>query len=112
MGILIALHVLICILLIALVLIQSGRGGGLVENFSGVESIFGSKTNAFMTRTTTVLSILFFLTCLTLALLSVKQSRSLMRQLKTQAPAANATQEAKTAPVPAEQAQPAANSTK
>jgi len=54
----------------------------LVESFSDVESMFGTKTNAFLTRTTTVLSVLFFVTCLSLAVLSIKQSRSLMRNAK------------------------------
>ncbi|MCM8779816.1 MAG: preprotein translocase subunit SecG, partial [Candidatus Omnitrophica bacterium] len=61
MGILIALHVIICALLILIILIQAGRGGGLVESFSGVESMFGTKTNTFLTRSTTVLSIAFFI---------------------------------------------------
>lgn len=74
----IALHITVCILLIFIILIQAGRGGGLVEGFSGVESMFGPKTNTFLTRTTTILSILFLFSCLSLALLSAKQSRSLM----------------------------------
>lgn len=78
----IIIHVIICIALIGLVLIQRGRGSGLVESFSGVESMFGTKTNTFLTRTTTILSILFFLTCLSLAVLSVRQSRSLMKDIK------------------------------
>ncbi|MCX5697317.1 MAG: preprotein translocase subunit SecG [Candidatus Omnitrophica bacterium] len=81
-GFIIAIHVIICTLLIIIILIQAGRGGGLVESFSGVESMFGTKTNAFLTRTTTVLSILFFLTCLTLAVISLKQSRSLMETVR------------------------------
>jgi len=84
MGLLITIHVIACVLLIALILIQRGRGGGLAESFSDVESMFGTKTNTFLTRTTTVLSVLFFITCLSLAVLSVKQSRSLMRNTKTQ----------------------------
>ncbi len=79
MGLIIAIHVLACILLIIIILIQAGRGGGLVEGFSNVESMFGPKTNAFLTRTTTVFSIIFFVTCLSLALLSARQSRSLMK---------------------------------
>jgi preprotein translocase subunit SecG len=81
MGLIIVIHAIICALLIIIILIQRGRGGGLVESFSGVESMFGTKTNTFLTRTTTILSILFFLTCLSLALLSARQSRSLMRQV-------------------------------
>jgi len=89
MAFIITVHVIICFALITLVLIQRGRGSGLVESFSGVESMFGTKTNAFLTRTTTVLSVLFFFTCLSLAILSVRQSRSLMRNIKTQAPVVN-----------------------
>ncbi len=82
MILLISIHVIACVLLITLVLIQRGRGGGLVESFSGVESMFGTKTSSFLTRTTTVCAVIFFLTCLSLALLSVKKSRSLMENAK------------------------------
>ncbi|MFH0935272.1 MAG: preprotein translocase subunit SecG [Candidatus Omnitrophota bacterium] len=86
MTFIIIIHVIVCIGLIALVLIQRGRGGGLVESFAGVESMFGTKTSAFLTRLTTILSIIFFISCLTLAVLAVRQSRSLMKDVK--APAA------------------------
>ncbi|MCM8800992.1 MAG: preprotein translocase subunit SecG [Candidatus Omnitrophica bacterium] len=81
-GLIIGLHVIVCILLILIILIQTGRGGGLVESFSGIESMFGPKTNIFLTRMTTILSIIFFITCLTLTLLSLRQSRSLMQGIK------------------------------
>jgi preprotein translocase subunit SecG len=81
-GFIIAIHVIICVLLIIIILIQAGRGGGLVESFSGVESMFGTKTNAFLTRTTTILSVLFFLTCLSLAVISLRQSKSLMASVR------------------------------
>jgi preprotein translocase subunit SecG len=97
----IIIHVIICIALIGLVLIQRGRGSGLVEIFQGVESMFGTKTSAFLTRTTTILSTLFFLTCLSLAVLSVRQNRSLMRDIKTQG---TAPQEPKEMPKPEEKA--------
>ncbi len=84
MFFIIILHAVICVALIGLVLIQRGRGSGLVESFSGVESMFGTKTNAFLTRATTVLSIFFVLTCLSLAVLSIKQSKSLMTNIKPQ----------------------------
>jgi len=89
MTFIIIIHVAICFGLIGLVLIQRGRGSGLVESFQGVESMFGTKTNAFLTRSTTILSIFFFITCLSLAVLSVRQSRSLLSNIKTrtQAPA-------------------------
>ncbi len=111
MILIIIIHVIICIGLIGLVLIQRGRGSGLVESFSGVESMFGTKTNEFLTRTTTVLSILFFITCLSLAVLSVRQSRSLMREIspevaKTEEKAATGQAEApakEEKPVPVEE---------
>jgi len=78
----IVIHVIVCAALIALVLIQRGRGGGLVESFQGVESMFGTKTNTFLTRTTTILSVVFFISCLSLAFLSVKQSKSLLSNIK------------------------------
>lgn len=88
----IVIHVIACALLIILVLIQRGRGGGLVESFSGVESMFGTKTNAFLTRITTICAVIFFLTCLSLALLSVKQSKSLL--INTKSATSKAPQEA------------------
>jgi len=95
MGFLIAIHVIVCVLLIIIILIQAGRGGGLVEGFSGVESMFGPKTNAFLTRATTVLSSLFLITCITLAFFSVKQSRSLMRSVPIKHPASTTMPETK-----------------
>lgn len=82
MTFIIIIHVIACIALIGLVLIQRGRGSGLVESFQGVESMFGTKTNTFLTRTTTVFSVIFFISCLSLAVLSVRQSRSLMTNIK------------------------------
>lgn len=86
MGFILIVHVIACLGLIAIVLIQRGRGGGLVESFAGVESMFGTKTSAFLTRATTVLSIVFFFCCLSLAALSVRQSKSLMRDVKSLPP--------------------------
>ena len=88
MGLILVVHTIICILLIGIILIQAGRGSGLVESFSSVESMFGPKTNVFLTRATAVLSTLFFITCLSLALLSAKQGRSLLRNVKTTAESA------------------------
>lgn len=85
MAFIITIHVIACIALIGLVLIQRGRGGGLVESFSGVESMFGTKTSSFLTRTTTILSIMFFITCLSLAIFSIRQSKSLMTNVKSEA---------------------------
>lgn len=79
MGLVLTIHIISCVLLIILILIQAGKGGGLVESFSSVENMFGTKTSSFLTKTTTTFAIIFFLSCLTLATMSAKQSRSLMK---------------------------------
>ena len=94
-------HVIACILLIALIMVQRGHGGGLVESFSDFESMFGTKTNAFLTRSTTVLSIVFLATCLSLAVFSSKQSKSLMEGVKVIQPKVPAQPAAPAQPTPA-----------
>lgn len=79
-GILIPIHVIICILLVIVILMQSGRGGGLTEGFAAAESMFGAKTNSFMIKTTTVLASVFLITCLSLAYFSSDKDRSLMEK--------------------------------
>jgi len=71
-------HVLACILLMVVVLMQSGRGGGLTEAFSAAESVFGPKTNVLLVRTTTVIGVIFLVTCLSLAYLSAQRDKSLL----------------------------------
>jgi len=103
MTLIIVIHVIACLVLITLVLIQRGRGAGLVESFAGVESMFGTKTNTFLTRTTTIMAVVFFFTCLSLAVLSVRQSKSLLANVKPQAAAAK--QEKALPPAPSQPAQ-------
>ncbi|MBL7197129.1 MAG: preprotein translocase subunit SecG [Candidatus Omnitrophica bacterium] len=84
-SIVIVIHIIACVGLIFFILIQSGRGGGLIQSFSSAESIFGTKTNTFLTKTTAVLAIAFFITCLSLAFLSIQQSKSIVeRKIKNQ----------------------------
>ena len=79
-GIVIGIHIIACVGLIFFILIQSGRGGGLIQSFSSAESILGTKTNTFLTKSTTAFAITFFLTCLLLAFLSIQQSKSIVGQ--------------------------------
>ncbi len=86
---------------------QSGRGGGLTETFSGVESIFGTKTNTFLTRGTAVLAVIFLITSLSLTYLSKKKGESLLQKeisSKSQSKTiATPPVEPKTVPEPAKQ---------
>jgi len=88
MAFIIAIHIVACVLLIIMILIQAGRGGGLVEGFTNIESMFGTRTNTFLTRTTAIFSVLFFITCLSLAILSARQSKSIMHKAAKNMPAA------------------------
>src|SRR5260221_6192180 len=72
------LHLLVCISLIGVVLLQSGKGGGLAGGAFGgsAQTVFGGRgATDFITRATMVLGAAFFLTSLTLALMSVGGSR-------------------------------------
>ena len=71
-------HVIICALLVLIVLMQSGRGGGLTESFSAAESMFGAKTDVVMVRATTFLAVIFLVTSLSLAFLSAQRDKSLL----------------------------------
>ena len=42
-----------------IILMQSGRGGGLTEGFAPAESMFGVKTNEFLIKGTTLLAVFF-----------------------------------------------------
>jgi len=72
------IHTLCCLLLIAAILMQSGRGGGLTESFAPAESMFGAKTNEFMVRTTVIFALVFLVTSLSLARFSAKKEESLI----------------------------------
>lgn len=98
LGLILLIHVIVSILLIITILMQSGRGGGLTETFSGMESIFGTKTNVFLVRATTILAILFLITTLSLAYMSKIRGKSLMPEQSQ--PVKKAVEPTKTATIP------------
>jgi len=75
---LLIVHVIVVISLLAIILIQRGRSGGLVEALGGVESIFGTKTSNLLVKATVILAVLFFFTSISLAYLSGQRSKSLL----------------------------------
>ncbi|MBL0714290.1 MAG: preprotein translocase subunit SecG [Desulfosarcina sp.] len=91
----IGLHILVCIALIMIVLLQTGKGADMGAAFGGGSSqtLFGSTgASTFLGKATTVVAVIFMLTSLTLAYMSGGQtSKSLMDG----------------APVPVEQSAPA-----
>jgi len=82
MGFILVIHVIVCVLLVITILMQAGRGGGLTETFQSAESMFGTQTNVFMVRTTTILAAIFLSTSLILAFNSSKGDKSLMANKK------------------------------
>jgi preprotein translocase subunit SecG len=71
---LLIIHLLVCFFLIFIVLIQSGKGAELGAAFGGSsQTMFGARGAAtFFSKMTTIAAIVFMLTSLSLAVLSVK----------------------------------------
>lgn len=77
------IHVIVCLLLIAIILLQVGKGHGLTGasfGSEGAQSIFGTKTGVFLSKATTVTAIVFILTTITLDIIQVHKSKSLFRE--------------------------------
>lgn len=86
-GVVLALHLLVCLSLVGIILVQSGKGGGLAGGAFGAQAqaTFGGRgANDFITRATIGLGIAFFVTSLSLALMTshggVTQSKSLIQE--------------------------------
>jgi len=71
--------------LIGVILLQAGRGGGLADSFGGsqMQSLFGTKSTTVLTRMTTVCAVVFILSCLSLAIISSRRSKSLVERVDT-----------------------------
>ncbi len=77
MTLLLVLHFMVCFILIAVVLLQRGKGAdlGAALGGGGANTVFGSRgAGNFLTRLTTGSAILFMLTSLSLAYLGTQQS--------------------------------------
>jgi len=67
------LHVLVAIFLIVVVLLQSGKGGGIGSLGGSNTNVFGARgAGNFLTKMTAACAVIFFLTSLTLSILSSK----------------------------------------
>jgi len=74
--IIVIVHVLLCVSLIGLILIQHGKGADAGAAFGGGASgtVFGSQgATSFLSRTTGILATIFFITSLSLAYFSIQR---------------------------------------
>ncbi len=95
----VVLHVIVCLAIIGLVLLQAGKGADIGSAFGGggSQAVFGSMgTPTVLGKATSVVAILFLITSFALSMLSHRQATSIM-------PA--------TAPAPASPAAPATPAT-
>ncbi|MGE0086969.1 MAG: preprotein translocase subunit SecG [Desulfococcaceae bacterium] len=98
-ALLITLHIIVCIALIMIVLLQTGKGADMGAAFGGggSQTLFGSTgASTFLSRATTWAAVIFMLTCLTLAYVSShKSGSSIMKDAEIPAaePAATAVPE-------------------
>jgi len=71
------LHVLICLFLVVVVLLQSGKAGDVASTFGGMgtQTAFGPRGSAtVLSKATTVAAALFMITSLTLAIFATRSS--------------------------------------
>ncbi len=75
------IHILACLFLIAVVLLQSGKGAEIGAAFGGSsQTLFGSRGSAsFLGKMTTVVAVVFMLTSLSLAVVTSKGSSVLKK---------------------------------
>lgn len=96
---LIVLHVAICVLLVVTVLLQFGKGAemGAIMGGGASQAVFSSSAKGnFMTKTTTVLAIMFMVNSITLSIIKSKTAnRSLFDNEAPVAAPLNSDMEAK-----------------
>jgi preprotein translocase subunit SecG len=82
MTVIVVLHVLVCIALILIVLLQAGKGAEMGAAFGGAsQTIFGSAgAMGFLSKLTTVAAIIFMLTSLLLTFSSTKRASTIMKE--------------------------------
>ena len=74
-----AVHVIVCLILILVVLLQSGKAADLAGAFGGMgsQTVFGPRgTATVLSKATTVAAALFMVTSLSLGIIANSQTRS------------------------------------
>ena len=79
-------HILVCIALVMIVLLQAGKGAEMGAAFGGSsQTIFGSSgAMGFLTKMTTVAAVIFMVTSLLLAFVSTRKASTVMKESPVQ----------------------------
>src|ERR1051325_7768371 len=83
-------HVIVCVFLAVVVLLQSGKAADLAGAFGGMgsQTVFGPRGSAtVLSKATTLAAALFMLTSLSLSILSTRGGRSIPSKLQQKTPA-------------------------
>jgi preprotein translocase subunit SecG len=78
-GLILSIHIIVCLLLVVVVLLQSGKSADLAGAFGGMgsQSTFGPRgTASLLSKLTTTLAILFMVTSLTLWIVAANRAES------------------------------------
>jgi preprotein translocase subunit SecG len=104
------IHIVACLLLIPVILIQSGKGADISASFGGSsQTVFGSSGGAnFFTRLTTTLAVIFMLTSLGLTTVANQSRKSVFEGAVPATAPADAAPVAGVTPAPAASGAPAA----
>ena len=90
-----AIHIIVCLFLIIVVLLQSGKSADIAAAFGGMgsQTAFGPRGAAtLLSKATTLAAVIFMLTSITLSIFASRRpSTSVLQNLKTQ-PAQSAPQ--------------------
>src|SRR5215475_6630605 len=104
-------HVIVCLLLILIVLLQSGKGADLAGAFGGggSQTAFGARgTATFLSKLTTGAAVIFMLTSFSLSLFTTRnQGSSVMEGAKPDKKQTTPAQSGSPAPAPPVQKPPA-----
>lgn len=99
------IHIIVSVILCLVILLQSGRGGGMGAALGGASSqIFGGRgAGNFLSRVTSVAAIIFFMTSLSLSMMSSRQHSVVAGSHKSADETAKPADEGKSTDAPAAQ---------
>ena len=93
-AVVLVLHVIVCLFLVLVVLVQSGKGGDIASAFGGggTQTVFGPRGSSnVLTKATTVSAVIFMITSIALVILSQETGSSVLDSVPAEGvPAAEA----------------------